>query len=49
MQSIFSKEITIKLYDLLFIHAMMYLIYKIVELLGGLEGVLGTFLTLKVF
>ena len=49
MQSILSKEITIKLYDLIFIHAMMYLIIKIVDLLGGFEGVMRAFSTLKVF
>jgi len=49
MQTILSKEITIKLYDLIFIHAMLYLIFKIVHLLGGPEGVMRTVSTLKVF
>jgi hypothetical protein len=49
MQSILSKEISIKVYDLIFVHAMFYLIYKIIDTMGGLEGVVKTFASLKLF
>ena len=42
MQSILSKEINVTVYDLIFIHAMIFLIYKLIDMLGGCEGVTRT-------
>ena len=49
MQSLLSKKITIKVYDIIFIHVMLFMIFKIIGMLGGVEGVFRAVHEIKLF
>jgi len=47
MENLLFRKINIRVYDIITLHLLMYLIFKITCMLGGIEGVYHSLINLK--